>query len=130
MVAFGDTSTMVNELAELTLARTKRATARLLRDFADGKPMSFVGGHAVLIDGSGTSKTIWRTREVRVGPMDGVDEAFAWDKGEGTRTRADWIEGHRRYFTPAAERDGFAMHDSITTVFERFAIVWPPDRAD
>ncbi len=126
VVSFGDSPTMMDELAGLALAGTKCATAGLLRDFAGGEPMPHVGGHVVLVDGAARPRAVWQTREVRVGPLVGVDEAFAWDEGEGERTREDWLAMHRRYFGRAAARDGFDMHDRIPTVFERFRLVWPP----
>jgi uncharacterized protein YhfF len=63
-------------------------------------------------------------------PLIGVDGAFAWDEGEGDRTRASWLDNHRRYFSRQAAREGFVMHDGIATVFERFEVVWPPEIAD
>ena len=133
VVAFGDSPAMATELANLVLAGTKRATAGLARDFGDGpgqEPTPVVGGCVVLVDGTGEPRAVWRTTEVRVGPLDSVDESFAWDEGEGERTRDDWLAMHRRYLARQAERDGFAFHDGIETVFERFRIVWPPEAAD
>ena len=129
VVAFGDGARMANDLAQLVLTGPKRATAGLLRDFED-EPMPVVGGHVVLIDGAGTPRAVWRTTEVRVGPLDSVDEGFAWDEGEGERTRADWLRMHRRFFARQAAEEGFAMHDGIETVFERFTVVWPRGAAD
>jgi uncharacterized protein YhfF/GNAT superfamily N-acetyltransferase len=130
VAAFGDGPEMQDELALLALEGTKRATAGLLRGFSDGEPMPFEGGHVVLLDGRGATRAVWRTTEVGVGPLASVDEAFAWDEGEGERTRDDWLDGHRRFFRREAEREGFEMHDGILTVFERFRLVWPPEVAD
>jgi uncharacterized protein YhfF len=58
-----------------------------------------------------------------------VDESFAWDEGEGDRTRADWIAGHRAYFTRQAAREGFEFSDETPLVFERFVVVWPREAA-
>jgi uncharacterized protein YhfF len=130
-VAFGDSPAMADELLALVLAGTKRATACLLRDVTvAGDAMPRVGGHVVVLDGRGAPRCIWRTTEVTVKPLIEVDDAFAWDEGEGDRTRADWLEAHRRYFARQAERQGFAFHDRIETIFERFALVWPPEAAD
>ena len=129
VVAFGDSAGMANELAQLVLTGPKRATAGLLRDFGD-EPLPVVGNHVVLIDGAGTPRAIWRTTDVRVGPLDSVDESFAWDEGEGERTRDDWLRMHRRFFERQAAEEGFVMHDGIETVFERFQVVWPPAAAD
>ena len=70
------------------------------------------------------------TTEVAVKSLIGVDDAFAWDEGEGDRTRDSWLSDHREYFSNQAYREGFEMSDEIETVFERFEIVWPPDVAD
>jgi hypothetical protein len=40
--------------------------------------------------------------------------AFAWDEGEGDRTRADWL----------------TFDTSRPAVFERFTLVWPAEYAD
>ncbi len=71
-----------------------------------------------------------RSRELRIGPIESVDDAFAWDEGEGARTRADWLHQHRRYFirTCAAREEEFTEVHEV--VFERFAVVWPADVAD
>jgi uncharacterized protein YhfF len=131
VVAFGDGPAMAGELADLVVNGRKRATAMLLRDVTVKKePMPEAGGYVVVVDGSGRPRCIWRTTEVTVKPLSEVDDAFAWDEGEGDRTRADWLAGHRRYFARQAAREGFAFHDRIETVFERFAVVWPPESAD
>ena len=126
VIAFGDSPKMAGELAALVLNGPKRATAGLLRDFTvNGEAMPRVSGFVVVVDGAGKPVLVWRTAEVRVGPLFSVDEAFAWDEGEGDRTRADWLDGHTRFFERQAEREGFAFHDGIETVFERFTLVWP-----
>ncbi len=130
VVAFGDSGAMKDELAALALNGTKRATAALLREFVSDEPIPFVGAHVVLLDGHDRPCAVWRTTEVRVGRLDDVDEAFAWDEGEGERTRADWLQMHRRYFGRMAIREVFEMNDAIPTVFERFEIVWPPQAVD
>ncbi|MDX6769240.1 MAG: ASCH domain-containing protein [Elusimicrobiota bacterium] len=131
LVAFGDSPAMADELAALVFAGTKRATAGLLRDFGEGKePLPRVGGHAVVVDGRGEPVCVFRTVEARVGPLDSVDAAFAWDEGEGDRTLADWVAGHHRFFRRQAAREGFEFRPDLETVFERFRVVWPPQAAD
>jgi uncharacterized protein YhfF len=131
VVAFGNGPDMATELAELTVAGIKRATAGLVRQFGpDGEPQPVVGGYVVLVDGAGRPRAVWRTTEVRIGPLNSVDERFAWDEGEGERTREWWLAAHRRFFGRHAAVEGFRMHDEIETTFERFEIVWPPEIAD
>ncbi|HXO91442.1 MAG TPA: ASCH domain-containing protein [Stellaceae bacterium] len=129
VVAFGDNSGMATELAALVVAGTKRATASLIRDYADGR-LPGVGDFVVVVDGAGAPRCIWRTVEIEIKPLDAVDARFAWDEGEGDRTLDWWLAAHRRYFARQAARDGFEMHDAIETVFERFTVVWPLTIAD
>ena len=131
VVAFGADAEMATELAELVVGGVKRATAGLARQFGpDGEPPLIVGGHVVLLDGSGCPRAIWRTTELRIGQLNSVDERFAWDEGEGERTREWWLSAHRRFFGRRAAAQGFQMDDEIETMFERFGIVWPPEIAD
>lgn len=131
VVAFGDTPEMATELANLVVAGIKRATAGLVRQFGPGgEAPPVVGGYVVLVEGSGWPRAIWRTTEVRIGPLNSVDERFAWDEGEGDRSRDWWLAAHRRFFGRSAQADSFQMHEEIATVFERFEVVWPPEAAD
>lgn len=131
VVAFGDTPEMADELAALVVSGRKRATASLLRDYpAGGEPMPRAGDFVVVVDGAGRPRCIWRTTEVMVKPLIEVDDAFAWDEGEGDRSRDWWLAAHREYFSAQARREGFEMRETIETVFERFEIVWPPGVAD
>ena len=63
-------------------------------------------------------------------PLRDVTDEFAWDEGEGDRTREDWLRGHVSYFTRQAAREGWHFDDAILTVFERFRVVWPREAAD
>jgi uncharacterized protein YhfF len=127
----GDSAGMGDELLQLILRGSKRATACLLRDIeTGGEMMARVGGHVVVLDGGDRPRAIWRSKTVDVKPLDHVDEAFAWDEGEGDRTRADWLAMHVRYFSRRAEAEGFAFDPSMPAVFERFTLVWPPAYAD
>jgi uncharacterized protein YhfF len=131
VVTFGDSAAMATELAELVVGGVKRATAGLARQFGpDGEPPPVVGGYVVLLDGADCPRAIWRTIEVRIGPLNSVDERFAWDEGEGERTRDWWLSAHRRFFGRRAAAQAFRMHDEIETIFERFEVVWPPEMPD
>ena len=97
--SFGDSPEMATELADLVLAGIKQATASLARDYGDGcEPIPKSGDFVMMLDGEGHPRFIWRTIEVTIKPMSQVDEAFAWDEGEGDRTRDWWLTAHFRYF--------------------------------
>lgn len=131
MVSFGDNAVMAIRLAELVVSGHKRATTGLLRDCRPGgTPQPRLGGYVVLVDGDEQPRAIWRTTEVHIRPLASVDSRFAWDEGEGDRTRDWWLAAHRTFFGGQAEVEGFQMHDDIETVFERFEVLWPPEIAD
>lgn len=131
---FGSSPQESDELLALLLDGPKRATAYLLRDVEAGcEKMSIVGGHVVVLDGADRPRAIWRTRTVDVKSLREVDSAFAWDEGEGDRTRADWLAMHVRYFTAQSKAQGFcvrrldaggvrALHPGLATGARRSAI--------
>ncbi len=121
---FGDTAEMADRLLALVVDGPKRATASCRLDYAaDGSDLPEVGEAAVVCDGRGRPAALVETTEVRIGRLGSVDEAFAWDEGEGDRTLADWLRMHRNFFErslgPVWERWG----DDLPVVFERFALV-------
>jgi uncharacterized protein YhfF/GNAT superfamily N-acetyltransferase len=129
-VSFGDSPVLADMLLALLLEGRKRATASLARDYGSGSPRPAVGDYAVVVDGRGYPKAIWRTTDIRLGPLHSVDAAFAWDEGEGDRTRESWLATHRDCFARQAAAQGFTFSDNLETVFERYAVVWPPAAAD
>lgn len=128
---FGWTEALSDELLGLVLKGRKRATCCLMRQIEAGQEgMARVGGYCVVLDGRDRPAAIWRTTDVTVRAVNQVDESFAWDEGEGDRTRADWLRMHNKYYRALAEREGFTYDDDMPAVFERFTIVWPPEYAD
>jgi uncharacterized protein YhfF len=128
---FGDHAALADELLALVLSGTKRATAGLVADFAhQGEPLPRIGGHWVACDGAGVPRCVLRSTDLRLGPLASVDDAFAWDEGEGDRTRDDWLAGHLAYFTRTQTARGERWDDDLEVVFERFRVVWPPEVAD
>jgi uncharacterized protein YhfF len=57
-------------------------------------------------------------------PFREVDEAFAWDEGEGDRSLAYWLDAHVAFFTRMCAVRGETFSEDMPTVFERFALVW------
>jgi len=129
VVAMGDGPALADALLALILDGPKRATASLDRDYGPGRaPRPAVGDHVVVVDSAGQPRCIWRTTAVRVQPLIAVEDAFAWDEGEGDRSRESWLAAHRGYFARQAAREGFVMTDDEPVVFERFRVIWPtPD---
>jgi uncharacterized protein YhfF len=124
--AFGDSPEMADRLLAIVLDGPKRATAGLYEDYEEGgEPLPVVGQHSVILDGAGFPAAVVRTTDVRIRPMQDVDEAFAWDEGEGDRSLAYWIDAHRDFFTRHLEQQGRTFDDSMLVVLERFELVWP-----
>lgn len=131
VAAFGDHPALVDELLALVLDGTKRATAAAVREFEHvGEPLPRPGDHFIVLDSHDVPHCVCRTTEVRVGPLSSVRPAFAWDEGEGDRTREDWLHEHHRYFDRVARSEGIDFAEDVEVVFERFSVVWPPEHAD
>jgi uncharacterized protein YhfF len=124
--AFGDSAEMADELGRLVLHGPKRATAGLLAAFeAEGEPLPAVSDRCLVLAGDGEPLAIVRTTDVRLGPLTSVDEDFAWEEGEGDRTRTWWLEAHTRFFTRQCQAMGMSFSADVEVVFERFELVWP-----
>lgn len=120
---FGDTVELADELIALVLHGPKRATAGAVAEYeADDEPIPAVGDLSIVTDGSMRPKVVLETTDVRVGPLSSVDDQFAWDEGEGDRTRDWWLDAHTWYFTRAFARLGLRFHPDIDVVFERFDV--------
>jgi uncharacterized protein YhfF len=94
--SFGDNSDLANRLLELVLSGTKRATCRAE---SQGLLSAEIGKLMVVLDGQGAPKAVLKTIELTKRRFDEVDEAFAYDEGEGDRSLRYWREAHTRYFS-------------------------------
>ncbi len=122
---FGDTKELANELFELVLAGTKRATAGSVAEHeADGDPLPKVGDLSIIMDGSMRPRLVMETTDVRIGPLSSVDDQFAWDEGEGDRSRDYWLKAHHWYFSRSYEHLGLDFHEHIDVAFERFEVIY------
>ena len=95
--SFGDNSDLANRLLlELVLSGTKRATCWAE---SQGLLSAEIGKLMVVLDGQGAPKAVLKTIELTKRRFDEVDEAFAYDEGEGDRSLRYWREAHTRYFS-------------------------------
>ncbi|WP_234661780.1 ASCH domain-containing protein [Agromyces marinus] len=128
---FGDHAALTDELLGLVLDGTKRATAGLVAEFAaEGQPLPRIGSHWIACDSTGRPRVVLRSTELRIGPFDSVDAAFAYDEGEGDRSLASWRENHRRYWQRVASALGIDWGVDQPVVFERFVVAWPDEVRD
>jgi uncharacterized protein YhfF len=115
---------LATKLALLVRDGPKRATAGLLSEYEEGTeaaPMPVVGELSVILDGAGSPVCVIRTTEVADRRFGDVDEAFAWDEGEGDRTLSWWRQAHMRYFS----EQGTLIDEDTLMVLERFELLWP-----
>ncbi len=125
---FGDHVDLADELLELVIRGPKRATAGAVLDFElEGTPIPTVGDRWVVCDGTGRPRAVLTTTEVRVGPFNSVDDEFAWDEGEGDRSRDDWVRGHENFFRRYLPTIGHEFRDDLPVVFERFELAYHED---
>ncbi len=125
IACFGDSVELADELLDLVLGGQKRATAGSLTEYEiEGLALPEVGDRWIACDGSGRPRAVIETTEIRVGPLSSVDDQFAWDEGEGDRTRADWLRSHTAYFKRTHAALGFPFHPDILVAFERFVVIY------
>ena len=121
---FGDSLELANELADLVVNGPKRATCGTMAAIeTSDEEVPVVGDYWVACDGAGNPAAVIRTTDVRVGPLSSVDDQFAWDEGEGDRTRDFWLRVHTECFEREFERLAMMMHPDIEVIFERFELL-------
>lgn len=121
---FGDSDALAQELVDLVAFGPKRATAGLLLDYEQsGDPPPFPGLHTIYLDGSDRPAVLVRTTRVEVRPLREVDEAFAWDEGEGDRSLASWKANHEAYFRRKLADGPVPFSEDLPVVLERFELL-------
>ena len=126
--SFGDSDEIADELLELVLHGPKRATASVVAEYElAGEPLPQLGELSIVTDSSHRPRAVLRTTDLRVGPLSSVDDQFAWDEGEGDRSRDYWLRVHTDCFTRLYEELGLEFTPDIETVFERFDLIYHQD---
>jgi uncharacterized protein YhfF len=122
--SFGDSVELADELLGLIVDGPKRATAGAYEDYVrEGATIPYEGMYTIATDGRGVPRALLRTTDVRVGPLSSVDDQFAWDEGEGDRTRDSWLRDHHTFFERYLPSVGLTFSPDMPTVFERFDVV-------
>lgn len=123
---FGHTRQLADELAALVEAGIKRAHATPMRDFQkDLEPLPQPGEHLVVLDGEGEPRAIVRNTVVERRLFNEIDDAFAFEAGEGDLTLSWWLTAHRQDFAERAHAEGFEVHERMELLLEYFERVWP-----
>jgi uncharacterized protein YhfF len=123
---FDDNERSADELAELVLAGTKRATAGLLWVIeAANQPPPKPGDLSVVTNWQGKPLCVIETTAVTIVPFEEVTADFAATEGEGDKTLRHWREVHWAYFGRECGRIGKAPDLRMPVVCEQFAVIYP-----
>lgn len=121
---FCDNEADANELADLVLSGTKRATASLLWSYeVEGESLPEVGDLSIVTDWDGRARCVIRTISVEVVPFEAVTQEFAATEGEGDRSLDYWRAAHAAAFTRELAGSRRAFEPSMLVVCERFEVV-------
>ena len=124
--AFGDSAELANELANLVLCGTKRATAGSLWVFeAQAKPLPKPGDLSIVTNWAGAALCVIETQSVQVVPFAQVSPDFAAAEGEGDGSLSFWRSAHTQYFIRECARSGRTFAETMPVVCERFRVVHP-----
>ena len=122
---FDDNERSANELAQLVLAGTKRATAGLVWSFEGASvPLPKVDDLSVVTNWAKTPLCIIETERVDIVAYDEVSEEFAAREGEGDGSLQYWQQAHWAYFGRECQRIGCAPGPKMPVVCERFEVVF------
>ena len=121
--AYGDAP---DELARLTLAGTKQATASVHMLYEmDDDPLPQAGNYSVILDSKDVSVCVIRTKAVHILPFREVGERHAFLEGEGDRSLRYWREVHERFFRGELAEYGIEFTEDIAVVCEEFEVMYP-----
>lgn len=96
---FADTKQSADQLAELVLSGTKRATAALVWSLeAENKSPPKPGDLSVMTNWDGDPLCIIETKTVQATAFEDVTQEFAAIEGEGDGSLCCWKEAHWAYF--------------------------------
>jgi uncharacterized protein YhfF len=128
---FGRGREMANQLSRLVLDGIKTATSDLIwhMEANNGKQPWQVGDHHVVFNGEWRPVCVIQTTELVIKPFGEVDEAFAYDYGEGDRTLAWWREHVYAWYAAECAEIGRDPSYEMPLLCERFRVVFAPSRA-
>ncbi|MCH7866215.1 MAG: ASCH domain-containing protein [Myxococcales bacterium] len=122
---FDDNEADANELGDLVLQGTKRATASLLwLNEAKNQPVPQVGALSVVTNWQQEPLCVIETIQVDIAPYEEVGEAFAAAEGEGDGSLRYWREVHWLYFSRECARLGKQPSLTMPVVCERFTLAF------
>jgi len=124
--SFGHLSEMADRLMARVLKGVKTARSSLcLSCERAGERLPAVGDYNVILDGQEQPCAIVRTSEVIRKPFRQVDEAIAFDEGEGDQSLPFWRQVRLKFFAEECRELGYEPQWDMHVVGERFTRVYP-----
>lgn len=124
--SFDDSPELADELLALVLEGRKTATCDAVWRFeADAEPIPKPGDLSIILDGTGAPRCVIETTEIRVMPLNEVGAQFAYDEGEGDRSREFWHAAHEAYSSRTLPDIGREFSPTMPVVLERFKLRYP-----
>jgi len=122
---FCDNEEDANDLVELVLIGTKRATASLYLSYEyEKEDLPKVGNHSIITDWSKTARCILETVKIDIVPYQEVTEKFAATEGEGDKSLEYWRRAHWNYFSREIEAMGRKPSEDMIVVCEEFKVIY------
>ena len=122
---FDDHKQSADELAQLVLQGSKRATASLLWEYqVDDKRQPREGDLSVVTEWDGVPLCVIESSQVEVRAFEEVEEDFAAAEGEGDLSLQYWRDVHWRYFRRVCDALGRRRSPHMPVVRERFRVVF------
>ena len=123
---FGGDKETADELAELVLSGTKRATASLYESYVfEDEPIPKVGDYSIITDWEGEAKCIIQTTAINICPFKEVTEEFARREGEGDKSLTFWRDVHRHFFSLECNDMSKTFNEEMLVICEEFEVVYP-----
>jgi len=125
---FGNTKELADELGQLVRMGVKTATSMLVWELEQsGEKFPYVGEIGVVTDGSGEPLCIIEIIEVEIKPFHTIDEAFAFDYGEGDRSLAWWRSAMWEDYAAECQALGREPSETMPLVCQRFRLLYRAD---
>lgn len=121
---FCDNEQDANELADLVVEGTKRATASLYLGYNSADEIPRVGELSIIINWYGVAQCIIETTNIEIVPFKDVTEEFAATEGEGDKSLDYWKRAHWSYFSREMKNIGKTPSEDMLVVCEEFKVVY------
>lgn len=122
---FADTPEAATKVGKLVRDGVKTTTSSLVWGLEHiGEPLPKVGDIELIVDGNGEPLCIIELIEVEIKPFNAVDEQFAFEYGEGERTRAYWLNDNWDFLSRWCREIGREPSETMPLVFQRFRVLY------